>query len=198
MCGVARPGSHGPGTRLDSSHLPSGAGWVLKGSADADTGRWDKGCGVGTSPDASALLSGIPGKPRASPFWSSLPIILPFHSSGSLPLQFPSPGMLSLLKSNMSSKVSVPQLSLPSSGLLCHGTVCVTWLGIRVVCGWNPSLRCWGGPAPSLFCTGRGQEGTADDRECTVLARAGHLRFPVACSFSTILMTWYKMIPFCR
>lgn len=54
---MARPGSHGSGTRLDSSDLPWGEAWVLQRSAEADPGGREKGCWVGISSDASALLA---------------------------------------------------------------------------------------------------------------------------------------------
>lgn len=56
-CGLARPGSHGLGTGLDSSDLPWGQVWVFKGSSEADPGVREKGCWVSTSPGVSALLA---------------------------------------------------------------------------------------------------------------------------------------------
>ena len=56
-CGLARPESHGSGTGLDSSDLAWGEAWVLKGGAEADPGEREKGCWVGVSFDASALLA---------------------------------------------------------------------------------------------------------------------------------------------
>ena len=99
-CGLARLRSHGPGTGLDSYDLSLGEGWVLKESTDVDAKRRKKGCWVDTSPD------GIPAKPRASTLWPYLhsissellctpnfSIIISFHSSELLPLQFPPSGM---------------------------------------------------------------------------------------------------------
>src|SRR3712207_1446585 len=59
MCGLARPGSCGRGTGLDSSDGPLAEGWVLKGSADADTERRKKDAGWAQAPSlrSSVLAS---------------------------------------------------------------------------------------------------------------------------------------------
>ena len=96
-CRLARPGSHGPGTGLDSFDLSLGEGWVLKETTDIVAERRKKDCWVGTSPD------GIPERPQSlytlalssvSLIRTALqlpisPLSFPFILLGFLPLLYP-------------------------------------------------------------------------------------------------------------
>lgn len=130
MCGLARPGAHGPGTKLDLSDLPLWEGWVPQRNAEAAVRSRPSGCGW-ASPDASSLLSPVfrksPG-PSRSVLASHQPLLC--LSMSPSPFPFPALGLCpcSSLRLECSCstsaaiqcvpKASGPQLSLPSSALL--------------------------------------------------------------------------------
>lgn len=156
---MSRLGSHGPGTRPDSSEV----GWVLKGSVDVDASRREMGCGAGTGPDARARRSlaflKSPAPSRSGPvFPSAPPVHLRFRHHPSLsflwafasavPRHLGCPCSTSVANPRCPLRPQGPRGPFPPqdpstpSSMVFRVTACVTattrppaWLPFGVVCG---------------------------------------------------------------